>query len=127
MTKAADLAAIEATHGFTFGNPDGDTGAGTAPVAALVCANPACGRRGQHVQIHEDTVLPVHCGGCHAVLHCRHQPETSVKRGGTIGNPLEHTVTACRACGTELDRSTRALDAAEVLRSLPLGLLDQPL
>lgn len=127
MTKPADLSAIEAEHGFTFGNPDGDTGAAAAPVAALVCTAPTCARRGQHVQIHDDTVLPVHCGGCSAVLHCNHDIGTTVRRGGLIGAPLEHTITACRLCGTETARTTRALDPAELLRSLPVELFDQPL
>lgn len=124
MTKRKNpLAAVEEAHGFTFGGGPKPTG----HVAALICTQPTCDRRGQHVPIHDDTVLPVHCGGCYTVLHCRHDTQTTVRRGGTIGNPVEHTITACRLCGTETQRTTRDLDPTDVLRSLPHALLDQPL
>lgn len=93
-------------------------------VAAVVCPNPACDRRGQHHAVHADTVQPVHCGGCGTVLHCDHRPETTRQRAGTIGAPVEHEITACTVCRAELKRTTRELDPAEVLRSLPLAVLD---
>lgn len=96
-------------------------------VAAVVCTAPTCARRGQHHAVHADTVQPVHCGGCGAVLHCDHRPETRTVRGGTIGAPVEHTLSVCTVCRTELGRDTKALDPAEVLRSLPLAILDQQL
>lgn len=118
------LAAVEAAHGFTFGGSH--TGPGR-PVAAVVCTAPGCRHRGQHVQIHDDTVLPVHCGGCGGVLHCDHRPDTATVRGGTIGAPVEHDITTCTACGVELARVSRDLDPQQVLRNLPHAILDQPL
>lgn len=126
MTAETDnpLADVEAAHGFVFGNPDAETGPGK-PLAVLVCTQPTCGQRKQHVQIHDDTVLPVRCGGCGTVLHCDHQPETTVVRAGTLGAPLEHTVTACTGCGSELARDTKTLPPVD-LASLPVGILDAP-
>lgn len=121
---APDVLAVESEYGFTFGGP-AETGPGR-PVAAAVCTNPTCGQRGRHVQILDDTVQPVHCGGCAAVLHCDHQPEISRYRDGTIGAPVEHTVTACTVCATELGRVSAALPPID-LASLPVALLDQPL
>lgn len=123
----SDLSEIEAQHGFVFGNPDGDKGAGAPAVAALVCNGARCPHRGRHVQIHADTVLPLHCGGCGAVLHCDHAPEQRTVRGGTLGAPVEHDITACTRCGSELARTTRDLDPAAVLLNLPHGILDLPL
>lgn len=64
----SDLSTIEATHGFQFGPTDNADSAGAAPTGSLSCPNQECGRRGRHTQIHEDTILPVHCGECHTVL-----------------------------------------------------------
>jgi transcription elongation factor Elf1 len=111
----------------TAPEPAEDVPSANAPaIAALVCTAPTCGHRNQHVQIHADTVLPVHCGGCGAVLHCDHRPETTKVRAGTIGAPLEHTITACTVCGTELARDTAALPPID-LATLPVGVLDLPL
>lgn len=92
------------------------------PVAVAVCTTPTCAHRGQHHPIHADTVQPVHCGGCFTVLHCDHTPETVTTQGGTLGNPLEHTVTTCTRCGTELHRDTRTLPPVD-LANLPITVL----
>lgn len=34
------------------------------PAGTLTCPNPACARHGDHTTWHDDTVLPIHCGGC---------------------------------------------------------------
>lgn len=120
----ADLLRVEAAHGFTFGNPDEETGTGK-PVAVVQCTVPTCPQRKQQMQIHDDTLLPVYCGGCHGVLYCDHQPETTTVRDGTLGAPLEHTITACTVCRKELARDTVALPPID-LASLPIGILDAP-
>jgi hypothetical protein len=98
-----------------------------APVIATVtCPNPVCGHRGSFIVVHADTQLPVHCGGCFAVLHCDHALETTITRSGTIGAPVEQTVTACALCNTETARKTVDLPPIE-LGTLPLELLDQTL
>lgn len=120
------LAEIEAAHGFVFGNPDSDTGQAAPLLAALVCnANigpgQPCPHRGQFVQIHADTTLPVRCGGCGTVLHCDHEHETTVI-APTLDQPLHHTVTACTRCGTEKTRQTRDATPAELAALIPPGL-----
>jgi hypothetical protein len=62
------LADVEAAHGFVFGTPDQPT-TDAAPVAADVsCPNGECERQNRRVQLHADTVRPVHCGKCGHVL-----------------------------------------------------------
>lgn len=92
----------------------------------LVCTRPTCPQRKQQVQVHADTVLPVHCGGCAGVLHCDHTLETSTVRVGTLGAPEEHTVTACTVCKTETQRDVKTLPPVNLLE-LPVGVLDLPL
>lgn len=67
MTDTNPLANVEAEHGFIFGNPDGQTAAGPM-IAALVCVNPICQNRGEHIAVTADTVLPIHCGCCFTEL-----------------------------------------------------------
>jgi hypothetical protein len=63
-----DISDVEAAHGFTFGD-DGSAPSAQAPaVATLVCVNPRCDAQGDHVEIHADTPLPVHCGSCFVEL-----------------------------------------------------------
>lgn len=117
------LAAVEAEHGFTFGGTP--TAGPGRPVAAVVCSTPGCTHRAHHIQLHDDTPWPVHCGGCGAVLYCQHSPATRVEKAGTLGNPVQHQITACTICGTELDRTTTALPPVD-LATLPVGVLEQP-
>lgn len=65
-TELTPLQQIEGDNGFTFGNPDQPKN-GT-PLAALVCTNPTCPNRGQHIEAYADTVLPIRCGGCATTL-----------------------------------------------------------
>lgn len=97
------------------------------PVAVLVCNNPACtSHRGHMVQIHEDTVLPVHCGGCSAVLHCDHDEQTTTERRGTVVDAYEHTITRCRLCRTET-KPPAVRPLGSLVHLLPASVLDQPL
>lgn len=94
---------IEAQYGFTFGGgpvPAGDT------VAVVQCVNPTCKHRNQMVEVHDGHAVPVHCGGCFAVLHCVHEFEDRVRFEGTIGSAVEVRETVCRLCGS-VDREDR--------------------
>jgi len=72
------LADVEARHGFTFGVPDDHDSQGAPVAGALACSNPKCKARGILVQIHEDTVRPVHCSACHTVLLAGETPQDDV-------------------------------------------------
>lgn len=120
----AHLLAIEAAHGFVFG----DTGQ-RAPAGATVaasCPTPGCDRQGRLVQLHADTVQPVHCGSCYTVIHCDHIPELRRERSGTLAAVVEHRITACTRCGTELDRASTELGPLP-LDQIPIAVLEQPL
>lgn len=92
----------------------------------LLCNSPGCPNRGHHVQVHEDTVFPAHCGGCGKVLHCDHDVQQRTVRAGTLGDPIEHRETHCPRCSTVFERKTRRLDPIP-LASLPISILDTPL
>jgi hypothetical protein len=123
--QPANVLEVEAAHGFVFGNPDGERGPGRH-VAAVACSTPTCERQGRLHQVHDDTVLPVHCGACGAVMHCDHVLEVVRQREGTIGAPVEVTLTVCTVCGSELGRVDRQLPPID-LASLPAAILEQPL
>lgn len=120
----AHLLAIEAAHGFVFGDT-GERGPGGATTAAA-CPTAGCSRQGRLVQLHEDTVQPVHCGGCGAVIHCDHVPELRRERSGTLAAVVEHLITMCSRCGTELDRASKNVGPLP-LDQIPVTVLEQPL
>lgn len=106
---------------------NGDPPTANAPVLAhLICTKPTCTNRGQQVTVHEDTVLPVHCGACFSVLHCEHDHTTEQVREGTIGAPVLRTTVRCRLCGTVDSESRDELPPID-LADLPVAILDQPL
>ncbi len=119
--SADDLTALEEQHGFTFG---GDHTTDGAPATlALVCTNLRCPNRGQHVQLHADSVLPATCGGCGGVLHCDHTDTTTAEHHeGTLREPRRIVRTVCTACGIELHRDERSL-APIAVEDIPLHLL----
>lgn len=121
--KPAPVLAAEARHGFTFGGPT-PAGPGRA-TAAVVCVAAGCTHSGRHVQVHDDTVAPVHCGGCGGVLHCDHAPEITRHREGTLGAPVEVTLTRCTRCRLELGKVARPLPPIN-LAELPASILEQP-
>jgi hypothetical protein len=123
--QPAHLLAVENEHGFVFGNPDGERGPGR-PTVAAVCSTAGCDRQGRLVQLHEDTVQPAHCGSCGAVIHCDHVSELRRERSGTLAAVVEHIITGCTRCGTELDRVSKEVGALP-LDQIPVGILDQPL
>lgn len=120
----AHLLEIEARHGFTFGDT-GERGPGRSTIA-VACSSAGCPRQGRLVQLHDDTVQPVRCGECGAVMHCDHVPELRRERAGTLAAVVEHLITACTVCGTELDRQTRELGPMP-LDQIPATIFDRPL
>jgi dissimilatory sulfite reductase (desulfoviridin) alpha/beta subunit len=110
MTVSEDLSAVEAEHGFTFGD-DGSTVGDVSPVVAVVvCTTPTCRQLNQHVQVHADHPTPVHCGGCFAVLHCEHELTDSVRHEGTLGAPVEVRESACVKCGHVAEAARKNVD-----------------
>lgn len=90
------------------------------PVAALACSTPQCTHRGRHVQIHDDTNLPVQCGGCATILHCDHAWEPDTVKA-TLEDPVHHEFTFCSRCKTVTDVVDTPATAAELLALLPIG------
>lgn len=113
-----ELEQLELLHGFTFGGAD--AGAGADAVATLVCTNPKCGNKNQHLAIHADTALPVYCGSCSAVLHCEHNMVESLTHEGTYGAPVEVRSQKCTMCYFTAEVTKRALPAVD-LSTIPLG------
>ena len=116
-----------------FGVPDDHDNAMQPAVAALTCPNPTCDRAGQFVQIHADTVLPVHCGGtarssdgpvpCGTVLHCDHPDRGQVSTlSGTLADPVIVTDTKCRSCLTVLSTSREHVPASDIPASILLNM-----
>lgn len=94
-----ELEQIERDNGFTFGTPNQTTEtAGAPPSAALVCTNPECPNRNQHVQINTDTILPIRCGACSQVLLCDHDYQPMTRTEGTLNNPTRVDWTECTTC-----------------------------
>lgn len=92
-------------------------------LAQVVCRTNGCERQNRVTVVHRDTVQPVHCGGCGAVLYCEHVLEPVNRREGTLGSPVNVTGTRCVRCGVET--LTRTAGVPVDLRSLPVGLLEQ--
>lgn len=101
---------------------------GNSPIiGSMVCTAAGCSNQGNHIVLHADTVQPVHCGGCYAVLQCDHtRQETATVRTGTIGAPRELTTTTCLDCSTVLVSNTVTLPPID-LNDLPVEILDAPL
>lgn len=122
---AHDLVEIEERYGFVFGGGD-DRGAGARVLKQIKCETPGCERarlEAPSTPIHEDTQLPVICGGCSTVLHCDHVPgDVRESIDGTLAAPTITRVTTCRACGTVLDSDTEALPPVSVA-DLPAAAL----
>lgn len=107
--------------------PEAEPESANAPVLAhLVCTNPTCTHRGSTITVHEDTVLPIHCGGCFGVLHCAHDHETTTVQDGTIGAPVLVTTTRCKLCGTVADEKREPQPPID-LTSLPAAILTMPI
>ncbi|WP_136642482.1 hypothetical protein [Subtercola vilae] len=115
------LEQLEAEHGFTFGG-DGES-AGANAVSTLVCTQPKCPNRNQHVAIHADTPLPVHCGSCNTILLCEHNMVAAVDREGTVGSPVEVHSQKCTMCSFTADVFRVELPAIDVSQ-LPLKVVD---
>lgn len=110
MTNNTDLEAIEQQYGFTFGVPE-DHDTDSSPLGiAVACTNPDCPNLRRQIQLHTDTVQPVRCGGCHAILYCDHVDTLPVsEHGGTLGSPRVTTKDVCVACQTVVSQQTQKL------------------
>jgi hypothetical protein len=116
------LQAIEAEHGFTFGtSADHDTGQQPV-IASVVCVTPTCDRLNVPVEVHADTVLPLHCGGCFAVLMCEHVWVKQSVTEGVFAAPVRVDWEQCALCGAFRNKTKTELPAID-LGSLPAGLL----
>ncbi len=111
----------EAEHGFKFGG--GEPLAMHNATIAVICSNPRCERRTQHVQLHADTAMPVHCGGCGQIVHCEH-PDTELEthHEGTLSSPVRVLTNRCKACGVAITQAKTPLSAIP-LDQIPLHLL----
>jgi hypothetical protein len=130
MTKKSDeLLAVEQEHGFIFGGDGSHETANAAPAFSVVCQNPKCSNLNQHIQLHEDSVLPIHCGGmvagnaCGQVLYCTHSDTIPVEHHeGTLASPLRVNRDVCVLCNASLNRTVTELSPIP-LDSIPLHLL----
>lgn len=120
LVVLSPLQHVEAELGFTFGG-DGES-ANAAEVAALVCTQPTCPNRGNHLAVHADTPLPVHCGGCSAVLLCDHDMVDTLTHEGVVSAPVEVRSRVCSRCGFTADVQKRTLPGLD-LASLPITAL----
>ena len=94
----------------------------SSELAQVVCRTNGCERQNRVTVVHQDTVLPLHCGGCGAVLYCVHENVPVNRREGTLGAPVLVTGTRCTRCGVE--DVTRAPAAPVDLSSLPVGVVE---
>ena len=129
VTKSDELLAVEQNLGFVFGTDGSHKTAGAAPAFSVVCTNPKCSNLNQHIQLHEDTVLPIHCGGtvagnaCAQVLYCTHPVTTPVEHyEGTLAAPLKVNRDLCVLCNTSLNRVVSELPPIP-FDQIPLHLL----
>jgi hypothetical protein len=117
------LQELEAEFGFTFGTDGSEDTAGASPAHSVVCTAPTCKMRNQHIQLHSDTLLPAHCGGCGQVLYCDHVDTLPVEHyEGTLSAPLRVNRVVCVACQSEVSRLVTEMTAIP-LDSIPLHLL----
>jgi hypothetical protein len=121
-----DLTEVERQHGFVFGVPDDADLGGAQVVKTVACPTVGCPRSGgTPLPVHEDTVLPVLCGGCGAVLHCEHKPGAqSESITGTLGTPRLRIVRHCTVCAELLECDERDLPPVR-LEDLPASALAQ--
>jgi len=124
MTEKSDeLLAIEAELGFVFGTDGSHETANAAPAFSIVCTNPKCSNLNQHFQLHEDSVLPIHCGACGTVLYCTHADTIPVEHHeGTLAAPVRVNRDVCLLCNASLNRTVTELPPIPV-DSIPLHLL----
>lgn len=128
--KSPELLEIEARHGFVFGLPDDYESTNARVVATVNCTNPTCANRGQFVQLHEDSVLPVHCGACNSVLLCDHNFDDRERHpiqtvsAGTFGSPREESYQRCDKCGTESKRTVKQLEPLRI-EDLPFSTVQK--
>lgn len=116
LPELSELELVEREHGFVFGNPDPIPP--TPQIAAVNCRTPGCDRLNRQYVIHEDTILPVYCGGCGRLLYCDHaHTKSPATLEGTLGRPLHVQVTSCVVCGMVLDRVETPIPPDQV----PLG------
>lgn len=120
--KSAELLAVEAEHGFVFGVPDDHENAGGVRSISVVCTNKDCDRVNRPVDLHDDTVLPVACGGCGQIIHCTHEDTlTSVHHEGDLATPRKVTTERCVVCQKVMDRKVENLPPIRV-KNIPLHL-----
>lgn len=135
--KSAELKAIEAEHNFVFGD-DGTGETGNAPqIASVSCSTPGCSNLNRQYAVHQDSVLPLMCGGwvdvkgetghpCGAVLHCDHSETTAHSHTeGTHAHPREVSYDLCDSCGSKLNEKKTDLPAIE-FGDIPIGSLPLP-
>ena len=94
---------------MTFGTSADHDNAGAAPAGHLVCSNSGCDQVNRMVQIHEDTILPIHCGSCSTVLKCEHVWEPVEALAGTLSNPSKIAWEHCGTCGSDRNRVETAM------------------
>lgn len=120
LTDMTDLERVELEHGFQFGTGTDPTSDQAPPSAALVCTNPECPNRNQHVQINTDTILPVRCGNCSTVLLCDHDYQPQQKTEGTLNNPTRVDWTECTTCHDRTPEQRTNLDPVDITQ-LPIA------
>ncbi len=120
--KSAELLAVEAEHGFVFGAPEGHDNAGGVRSLSVVCTNKDCDRVNRPTDLHDDTVLPVACGGCGQIIHCTHEDTlTSIHHEGDLATPREITLERCVVCQKVTSRKEKTLPPIPI-ENIPLHL-----